>query len=127
MHCTSAGDRWSPLRRQKSADLRAGRDVRPQGNIELERFAQSDRTTAQKVRDALHDLVQKVRALLSGKGEKALDETQRAMFRELDGRTDEMARLFDAALDKVQENEKTEDSEAAEKEEKPASGDLPEG
>ncbi|MBQ7567025.1 MAG: hypothetical protein IJT18_07880 [Oscillospiraceae bacterium] len=72
----------------------------------LERFAQSDRTTAQKVRDALHDLVQKVRALLTGDRGKQLSETQRVMFRELEGRTEEMARLFDAALDKVQENEK---------------------
>ncbi|MBQ7255040.1 MAG: hypothetical protein IJS31_02175 [Oscillospiraceae bacterium] len=73
----------------------------------LERMASQNRTLGQKIRDALHDLVQKIRTLLSGKGEKALDEAQRAMYRDLEGRTEEMARLFDAALEKVRANGET--------------------
>lgn len=66
----------------------------------LRQFVQDDRNAAQKLFDALHDLLVKVQRALSGGGQK-LTDNQRAVYSELEGRIETMLSLFEEALNNV--------------------------
>lgn len=68
----------------------------------LERFALERRTAAERVMDAVRELLEKVRAALGNGRQNAqirLDESQRSVFRDLERDLDGMARTLEAALE----------------------------
>ena len=68
------------------------------GNEEIMgRFAQEHRTLAQRVHDALSDIINAIKRVL-GRQNLKLTENQRAAFRDLDGRVSAMERTFVDAL-----------------------------
>lgn len=79
----------------------------------LEKIAGVDRTAAQKVLDAIDELLRKIKAALSGKEQAQLTANQIEAFRDLQGRGEEMAKALRAALDKVQEQTQTANESAA--------------
>lgn len=79
----------------------------------LEKIAGVDRTAAQKILDAIDELLRKIKAALSGKEQAQLTANQIEAFRDLQGRGEEMAKALRAALDKVQEQAQTANENAA--------------
>lgn len=73
----------------------------------LEKIAGVDRTAAQKILDAIDELLRKIKAALSGKEQAQLTANQIEAFRDLQGRGEEMAKALRAALQKVQEQAQT--------------------
>ena len=66
----------------------------------LDRFTREHRSTAQKLRDALRDIVNAVRRLLGGQN-KRLTQSQRESFSDLENRLSAMEALFGDALEKA--------------------------
>lgn len=67
----------------------------------LEQFTTEHRSAAQRIRDALHDLLLRIRRAL-GDRELRLSENQKAAFRDLQGKAGEMEALFAKALETTQ-------------------------
>lgn len=67
----------------------------------LEQFTSEHRSAAQRIHDALHDLLLKIKRALGDK-ELRLSENQKAAFRDLAGKVSEMETLFTEALKTTQ-------------------------
>lgn len=63
----------------------------------MNEFAKQHRTAAERLLDAVNELIDKIKAALGTK-EMQMDDAQRALFRELQGQTEEMSRLLTKAL-----------------------------
>lgn len=69
----------------------------------LDRFAGTNRSAAQRILDAIRDIIVKIRRALSGGSQAMLTEDQKEAFRDLQGREEEMARLLEDALERTRE------------------------